>query len=146
MKKEVILAIAIGFALGLVITFGIWTANKSLKNLPQAGISPTPSPTAASSPAPNNEVTNNQLTISSPDDETLLNTDTVVVSGQTTANSTLLVISEQDEQVTAADTSGNFSLVVDLVAGYNVITVYAYDTAGNESSKSLTVTYTTAKL
>lgn len=144
MKKEVILAIAIGFALGLVITFGIWTANKSLKNLPQAGISPTPSPTAVSpTPTPPEA---NALTISSPDDEALINDNSVTISGQTTANSTVLVVWEQDEQVVAADTSGNFSLVVDLVAGYNVITVYAYDTPGNESSKSLTVTYTTAKI
>ncbi|MCJ7829738.1 hypothetical protein MUP50_01460, partial [Patescibacteria group bacterium] len=31
MKKEILIAIIIGFVLGLVITFGIWTANKSLK-------------------------------------------------------------------------------------------------------------------
>ena len=144
MKKEVFLAIAIGFALGLVITFGIWTANKSLKNLPQAGVSPTPSPTAVS-PTPIPPVAN-ALTISSPDDEALINDNSVTISGQTTANSTVLIVWEQDEQVVATDTSGNFSLKVDLVAGYNVITVYAYDTAGNESSKSLTVTYTTAKI
>jgi len=144
MKKEVFLAIAIGFALGLVITFGIWTANKSLKNLPQAGVSPTPSPTAVS-PTPTPPVAN-ALTISAPEDEALTNDNSVTISGQTTANSTVLVVWEQDEQVVQTDTSGNFSLEADLVAGYNVITVYAYDTAGNESSKSLTVTYTTAKI
>ena len=32
MKKEILIAILIGFILGLIITFGIWTANKSLKD------------------------------------------------------------------------------------------------------------------
>ena len=40
-KKEVLIAIIIGFGLGLVITFGIWTANRALKtSAPQEEGSP----------------------------------------------------------------------------------------------------------
>lgn len=143
MKKEVFLAIAIGFALGLVITFGIWTANKSLKNLPQ------PSPTTTSlvpSPTPTNQLTNNQLTISTPEDESLTSSDTVTVSGKATAGSTVVITYEDGEKVVPTDASGNFTSAIDLISGYNIITVFAYDTAGNESSQSLTVTYSTAKI
>ena len=142
MKKEVILAIAIGFALGLVITFGIWTANKSLKNLPQ------PSPTSTSlTPAPTpNQTTNNQLTITSPEDELLTSSDTVTVSGKAAAGSTVVITSEDAEKVVPVDASGNFTSVVDLISGSNIITVFAYDPTGNESSQSLTVTYSTAKI
>ncbi|KKU02925.1 MAG: hypothetical protein UX93_C0005G0002 [Microgenomates group bacterium GW2011_GWC1_47_20] len=142
MKKEVILAISIGFALGLIITFGIWTANQSLKNLPQ----PSPKASVAPSPTPNNQLANNQLTINIPDDEALVSTDTVTLSGTTTPKATLLVVSENGEQTTVADASGAFSLDVDLITGFNTITVYSYSTDGQEASKSLTITYSTAKI
>lgn len=143
MKKEVILAIAIGFALGLVITFGIWTANKSLKNLPQ------PSPTTTSlvpSPTPTSQQTTNQLTISAPEDELLTSSDTVTLSGKAPTGSTVIVTYEDGEKVLTTDASGNFTTSIDLISGFNIITVYAYDISGNESSQSLTVTYSTAKI
>ena len=139
MKKEVILAISIGFALGLIITFGIWTANQSLKNLPQ------PSPTASVAPSPS-PVSPTSLVISSPDDESLVAADTVTLSGTTTPKATLLVVSENGEQTATADAAGNFSLDVDLITGFNSIIVYSYATDGQETSKALTITYSTAKL
>ncbi len=53
MRKEVLVAIIIGFGLGLVITFGIWTANKALKTAApptppteeKEEVTPTPAPT-----------------------------------------------------------------------------------------------------
>ncbi|MEK7154619.1 MAG: Ig-like domain-containing protein [Patescibacteria group bacterium] len=144
MKKEVFLAIAIGFALGLVITFGIWTANKSLKNLPQ------PSPTTTSlvpSPTPTNlSAQAGQLTLSSPEDELLTSADTVTLSGKAPTGSTVIVTYEDGEKVLLPDASGNFTASIDLISGFNIINVYSYDAAGNESSQSLTVTYSTAKI
>ncbi len=142
MKKEVILAISIGFALGLIITFGIWTANQSFKNLPQ----PSPKASVAPSPTPTNQQPTNQLTISTPDDESLVSTGTVTLSGTTTPNATLLIVSENGEQTANANASGAFSLDVDLITGFNTITVYSYSTDGKEASKSLTITYSTAKI
>lgn len=142
MKKEVVLAISIGFALGLIITFGIWTANQSLKNLPQ----PSPKATVLPSPTPTNLLTNNQLTINTPDDEALVTSDSITISGSTTPTAKLLIISENGEQTAVADASGNFSFDVDLITGFNSITVYSYSADGQESSKSLTITYSTAKI
>ena len=140
MKKEVILAISIGFALGLIITFGIWTANQSLKNLPQ------PSPKASVAPSPSPVSSPTSLVISSPDDESLVATDTVTLSGTTTPSATLLIVSEDGEQTIQAASSGAFSFDVDLITGFNTITVYSYSADGQEASKSLTITYSTAKI
>ncbi len=143
MKKEVILAIAIGFALGLVITFGIWTANKSLKNLPSSQPTPTPvtvagEPTTTASP--NQAIS---LTLSSPADEALVNASKVTVSGQTTANAVVTILAENGQQIISADASGDFSAEVSLVAGYNVIRVVASDKDGNMVEQSVTITYST---
>jgi len=147
MKKEVILAIAIGFALGLVITFGIWTANKSLKNLPKAS-QPTPTSeavaaTPASTPSSNQTIS---LTISSPADESLTNSNKTTVSGTTVANAIVVIFSEDSQQIVSADDKGNFTADMGLVGGYNTIRVAAFDFSGNTTEQSITITYTTAKI
>ena len=53
MKKELVLAITIGFILGLIITGGIYVANKSLKNLPRPSLPtmvPKPKPCSKAKP------------------------------------------------------------------------------------------------
>lgn len=147
MKKEVFLAIAIGFALGLVITFGIWTANKSLKSLPQPSPTSTDqtldNPKATPNPTP---VSNFQLTISAPDDEAVLATNKVTVTGKTAEKATVVLVYENASQIISADASGNFTADITLVTGYNVILITAFDKLGNSAQSQLTVTYTTAKI
>jgi hypothetical protein len=153
MKKEVFLAIAIGFALGLVITFGIWTANKSLAGIKTTQlpteetqlVETTPSATTASAnnPAP---VATGELVITAPEDETLTNQNTITVTGKTFVNATVVITFEDDQLVVLADSSGLFSASVDLIAGYNVINVTAFDANGSEANQMLTVTYSTAKI
>lgn len=144
MKKEVLLAIGVGFGLGLVITFGIWTANKSLK---QAKIMPTPSP--ISTPIPNvaDKVTNNQLTITSPEDESISNVATITVSGTTSPKAVVSIVFEEDEVIVEADDKGAFSSKIDLIGGYNTIIVTSTDpVTGTETTETRIVTYTTTKI
>jgi len=152
MKKEVFLAITIGFILGLIITFGIYTANKSLKNLPQlAGrTSPTPatpaagdtSPTPAPTPVPGAFT----LTVSAPVNEALLDKNSTTVTGKTVAGAAVTVLSETSETLAVANSSGDFSVPITLEGGYNRITVTAFDKDGKSSSQSLVVTYTSSKI
>jgi len=146
MKKEVFLAIAIGFALGLVITFGIWTANKSLKNLPKA-IQPSPTPeTASASPTPNSTSSTITLSLTTPADEALFTIAKTPVSGKTVANASVVIFSEDNQQIVTADAKGNFTADVALVGGYNTIRVIAYDAMGNSVEQTIIVTFTTAKI
>lgn len=153
MKKEVFFAITIGFILGLVITFGVWTANKSLKQLPQSGKS-TPSPTqttsvspsiqpAAISPTPTSSL---PLTLSTPDDESISNKDTVTLTGKTSPGAVVSIISETTQTIISPDKTGTFTAPVTLDSGYNTIRVVATDPSGNSASKTLTITFTTAKI
>lgn len=151
MKKEVFLAITIGFTLGLIITFGIYTANKSLKNLPSLTnrTSPTqaPEPTGgttptAAAPAPNAIL----LTMSSPVDEALLDKNSVTLSGKTTAGAAVAILSETGETLVAANSAGDFTASVSLEGGYNRITITAYDRDGKSASQNLTVTYSSSKI
>lgn len=140
MKKEVILAITIGFVLGLVITFGIWVANRSLKQTSTTAATPTPI-VISITPAPTNQVTNNQLTITSPDDESVVAVDKITVTGKTSPNSTVAILYEDGQTFVTSDAEGKFSVEVPLVGGYNEITATSED-----SSQTITVTYSTAKI
>lgn len=148
MKKEVLVAIGVGFGLGLVITFGIWTANKSLKQLgtPKIATSPLPSP----SPTPqatDTPKTASDLVITSPENEALVNKSNLTVTGKFLPKSAVTVTYEDDETIVETDASGNFSADIDLIGGYNTIVVTGIDlSTGVESTQTLIVTYTTAKI
>lgn len=149
MKKEVIIAIAVGFGLGLIITFGIWTAQKSLKKIKAPTLLPTPSPVSqVASPSPTPPVVaNSSLVVTSPEDESLVNTDTINITGKASPKSVISVTFEDGQMLAEADSVGNFTVGVDLIGGYNTIVVTATDPlTGIESGQTLVVTYSTAKL
>jgi hypothetical protein len=148
MKKEVFLAISIGFILGLIITFGIWTANKSLKQGPgniAQNISPTPQVTQAPVPtaSPANKIS---LNISAPADETLTNATTITLTGKTVPNASVAVLFESGETILTASNTGDFTFDLPLEGGFNRISVKAFDQNGDSSTQNLTVTYTTQKI
>lgn len=149
--KEPLLAIIIGFIIGLVITFGIWTANKSLKqgqNPTTTTASPSPSgePNTTPSPHPTVSPSTSGLTITSPDNEAVFNTASAKLTGTAPAGSVIVLVGGPNEQILQADSTGQFSTEIDLESGYNLLTLTTYDSAGASTSKVLTLTYTTAKI
>lgn len=149
--KEPLLAIIIGFIIGLVITFGIWTANKSLKqaqNPNAAAASPTPSlePNITPSATPSVSPAGAGLTITSPDNESIFNTTSTKLTGTAPAGSVITLVGGPNEQILQADLTGQFSTEIDLESGYNLLTITAFDPTGKSFSKVITLTYTTAKI
>jgi len=142
-KKEVIIAIVIGFALGLVITFGIWTANQALKQQPQLE-KPTPSEEVKTIPTPAPEELS--LALTSPEDNSISSEEKIEVSGKTAPEATVIILYQGGEKIIQADEGGNFSSEITLVGGANEIKITAYDQNGNEVSKTLNVVYSTAEL
>ena len=97
MRKEVLVAIIIGFGLGLVITFGIWTANKALKNT---------STDSAETPAPLEEeietalipASTLELLITSPENNTVSEKETIEIVGQTAVKAIISIIDPNGEK------------------------------------------------
>jgi hypothetical protein len=145
MRKEVLVAIIIGFGLGLVITFGIWTANKALKDASTDSME-TPAPLeeeieTALIPTPTLE-----LLITSPENNTISEKETIEVVGQTAVKAIISIIYPDGEKLLEADEDGNFSTEISLVGGDNQIKISAFNNEGDEASKTLTVVYSTAKI
>lgn len=140
MKKEVILAIVIGFGIGLLITFGIYTARTALERKTAASPSPTPefSPEASAS--------SHQITITEPKPDTLTDTDKVTVTGSTTPESAVTLITAETQKIVVADKTGRFSAELELTGGINEISVTSFAPDGAKSQVTITIVYSTAEI
>lgn len=144
MKKEILIAIIIGFILGLVITFGIWTANKSLQESSQTQTTGN----NESQPIVTETVEEGQisLVISSPENNALVNQEKIEIVGQTVAQATVIILYEEGEEVFQADEKGEFSQEITLVGGANEIKITVFDEEGNEANKALNLVYSSAEI
>jgi len=138
MPKEITFAILIGFIFGLLITFGVYTANKAIQEQgkqSKAESSITPSPATPSS--------QNSLTISEPVDEELFSDPEIILSGKTNPQAVITVLTENNELFVEADNDGFFSQKITLVPGINSLTLVSTNTFGNQAQADLTLTYST---
>lgn len=145
MRKEVFLAIIFGFGLGLVITFGAWSANKALKIQQEKQTSNTVAfnePTSEKIP----ESSALTLTVLKPENESIIKTEKTVVSGSTLPNLTVVILWEKSEIITKADNEGNFDIEITLIPGINEITVKAFSENGDEISKTVSTVFSTENI
>ncbi len=148
MKKELVIAILIGLVIGFGSAAVFWsnTQVSSLnlsflpgKNKETENVTPTinPEPTIT-------EEQEVKLNITSPNNEIVHDQESLTIIGETSPNSTVVIIWEEGEDILVADEDGQFETDVTLLGGENRIEVSAYSDNGNKTSKILTVTYSTA--
>jgi len=139
MKKEVLIAIVIGLSFGLLVSYGVYHARKSLQTAVTTDLETPSTPTPSASPL-------SSLILRSPEDETVQATKDITITGTTTPNSVVVAFVNDAQQVSTADKSGNFSFQSQLNADSNVIVVHAIDQNGKVSQETRTVIYSTLSL
>jgi len=137
MSKEKIILSSVAIIVGLAVagaTFYLYQSTKviSPKELKNIAASPTPTPLPSFF-----------LAIDSPKDEDVVTKKVVSVSGKTTTDATIAVVTSVDEKVVAPDRNGNFSTTVSIDNDQNVITITAVSSAGEEKTITRTVTFST---
>jgi len=144
MRKEVVIAIVLGFVLGLLITGGIWWTTKSSQtNVPDQSseVSPT------SSPSPTEFLSKEiPLEINEPENESIIETASVKLKGKTLSHAVVVIIYPEGESIVEADDEGDFESMVTLKGGANEIRVTVYDGEGNKKEDTITLVYSTAKI
>lgn len=152
-SKEIILAIIVGFGVGLVITYGIYTANQAIKNK-QSSVSPIPTQTVNNSstiPSTTSTIENQtdpnqiKLTLSQPDINTVTDLNTATIAGNTSPLANILVYNELTSQILIADQEGQFTTETELQKGINYITITAINDRGDQTSLKRTIVYTTTE-
>lgn len=139
MKKEIFWAVFIGFIVGLLITFGIWQANKAIKNtLPKQEQTEEPNPTE--------EANKPVLTILSPPNELLSKEAKTEINGHYLPEAQIAIVYEKGEIIVACDKDGNFETEIDLIAGENIIDIYGFSKDGDEAKQTLTLVHSTVEI
>lgn len=141
MKKEILLSILIGFALGLVITFGIYTAKKTSRTIFQK-----PEVSFLNETSDQSFNINQSVSIISPIDQSIIKEGKTVVSGVAAPNSAVVIIGEKGERIVTADNRGSFESEIFLESGENQIEIHSFPEDSNESKKIITVVYSTAEI
>jgi cytoskeletal protein RodZ len=145
MRKEVAMAILLGFGIGLLIAFAIITARTALSQ--QAGstnqVEPTSLPEDAATPE--TKSVKHTLTISSPADNDVVNDAEATVTGSTSPASSIAITTEQKDIIAEANDSGKFSQNVPLIGGANLIRIVSFSPSGERAEAEVTVVYTTAE-
>ena len=141
MRKEIIFAILAGAIFGLVIAFGIWKANSSMKSNKTQG-----DEVAQNVNSPNNNVSSGDfnITLIKPETNTVISNSTTTVSGITKPDVWVTISSEEDDYIIKTGNDGSFEEDVELIAGVNEIIVTGIDEETHESvSEKFLVVYST---
>lgn len=142
MKKEVLIAIIIGFSVGLIITYGIHTAQTSLlaqKDAAESALSPTSNTTLTD---PTGEGTHS-IIIYSPQTPEIVDEEPVRISGITTPYSMVSAIGVKVHTSSVADSQGSFVIELPLEAGVNVVQLDSFAPGGEHAAQALELVYTT---
>jgi hypothetical protein len=125
MRKEILLAILIGTGLGLLITFAVYQSRRSVSDAQKDQVQEV----LINSTVDEQENTG-QLAITSPENNLILDSQRLIVSGNTQANNFVVIFVNNQEVITNADESGNFSKEVRLDEGANVLLIYSVNQDG----------------
>jgi hypothetical protein len=136
MRKEVLLAVVIGISLGLLITFGVYQSRRSVSDAQKDQVQDV-----LKNPTLDKEENNGQISITSPENNLITDSQRLIVSGNTHPNNFVVIFVNNQETMSSADESGNFSKEVRLDEGANVLVIYSINQDGliNQASRTVIV-------
>lgn len=134
MRREIVWAGIVGISFGLIIAFGAWRINSSLKT---KGTSTEPSPT------PQN-IAQSSITLDKPENGDVITQTPVTVSGITKPLTWLVFSGEKGDYILQSDETGVFSQDVDLTGGINQIKITSLNKNGDSAFQKIIVVYSTS--
>lgn len=136
MKKEVLIAILIGFGLGLTITYGLYRVRLAMQDEP-----PSIDQIVNTTPSPSSEA-QSIIAIHNPINGTVQTETNTTVAGTTLPNAFVVLLVNNENYIQTSDGTGNFSFEVPLSQGSNVLTTHVINENGDSISTERTVIVT----
>ena len=87
-----------------------------------------------------------RLDLDQPDQDSLSNSESIIVSGKTGPGKEVLISTNTEDLVIKSKVDGSFSTLLNLDEGVNKITAVVFDTTGDSRSTERTVYYSKEKL
>ncbi len=142
MKTEKVVISFVAALFGLIVAFVAFYFYQSSKVIPpskitlgtstQNKIHPTPTPDRGF-----------YLTVSNPQDESVVSNKTIEVSGMANPSSVIVSMTPTDKEVVSPSQTGAFSISTTIGDGANIVEVTAISPTGEEQIVSRTITYST---
>lgn len=141
MKAEKIILSLVAVIVGLVAAGVAFYLYQMTKTIPSSKNQTIVIQTQISnSPTPNAQ---NFLIVENPKDESVTETKTITISGKTAPKATIIVSTENNDQVINAAANGDFTLTNVIDNGTNILQITAIFEDGEEKKVTRTVTYST---
>jgi hypothetical protein len=138
MKQERVILSFVAVLIGLLaagVAFYFYQSTKTVSTPNQITLNaPSPSPT----PRPNV-----YISLTNPDDETIVSSKTLTVSGKTNPGATIIIYTTNDQQVIQPSTQGDFSTTLTLDSGENLLKITSILPSGDTTNLQRTVTFST---
>jgi hypothetical protein len=138
MKTEKVLLSFIAVFVGLLVAGIAFYLYENTKTIPPSKIKTVsvvpPSPTLKPSIF---------LELDRPKDEEVVGKKIITISGQTTSSATIVVLTENAEQILTPASNGNFSTTINIENGQNLIEITAIAPNGEKVKITRTVTFST---
>ena len=119
----------------MLIAFGVYRATKPQTTDDLANLSNQNNNDSTDT----SEINPNQLSVIEPKDQTVQESEKTNVTGTTLPNSFVVIFVNDEETITSADDSGNFSVEVKLANNSNFIEIFAINQDGESSTINRTV-------
>jgi hypothetical protein len=141
MKAERIILSFVAIFVGLIAAGVAFYLYQMTRTVPAAKSQPmTLGSQITPTPTPDN---GNFLSIDSPQDESVSTQKTITISGKTAKDASLIVSTEDSDQVVKPASNGDFSLTVNIGDGSSLIHITSVFANGQETAVTRTVTYST---
>jgi hypothetical protein len=138
MKQERVILSFVAVLIGLLaagVAFYFYQSTKTIPSSNQVTVNaPTPTPT----PKPTV-----YLTLNTPNDETVVGSKTLTISGKTNPNATIIIYDGSDQTVIQPSTQGDFSVTLTISSGENLIKLVSILPSGETTTVQRTITYST---
>jgi len=149
MIKELSLAVIFGLLIGFGLTGTFYFVKQSNSHPSTPNIvvpSPAPDSQTNSQLSPTPILSTSNLEISSPQNNDIISTSKATIKGQTSPNSFIVITTPLKNYHLSTGAQGDFSQIIDLEPGLNIINLTAIDIYDQESHTELSLTYSTTKL
>lgn len=149
MIKEYLIAIILGAILGLGITGAFFALRQNNTKQNTTAISPIPTDTQMStqvSVTPSISEKKSPISITSPENNTVLSTTKTNIKGNAKPNSLIIISTPSKTFSDKSNSNGVFDISVELDSGVNLIKINSIDSNDNQDETEIILTYSTAKI
>jgi len=141
MKAERVILSFVAVIIGLIAAGVAFYFYQMTKVVPSDQAKPL-SATSKLTPSPTPD-TANLLTVDSPKDEEVFDKKVISITGKTRSDATIIVTSEDGDQVVKPASNGSFSVTQSILNGTTILYITAVFPNGEEATVTRTVTFST---